>query len=147
MAKASQLDTTRRALLSAGLAAAALPIPAPCAAAATTPDDPALITRVRQMSAVLKAAIKVEMSAEGTPEHKELVEESERLQAEFDELSEEVWAQPVRTWNDVAVRAEIADYWADHEPDGTLCGLTSACGADHAATQLLVAVLAMGAIN
>src|SRR5687767_10792760 len=101
MAKASRLDTTRRALLSASLAAAALPLAANAAATAATPDEPVLTSRIRQLAAALKAAIKVEMDAEGTPQHKGLVQESDRLQAEFDELSEEVWDQPVRTWDDV----------------------------------------------
>jgi hypothetical protein len=45
-------------------------------------------------------------------------------------LSDAICARPARSWAEVTERAQIAHYWQDKRPDGSLSGLTSEYAGD-----------------
>jgi hypothetical protein len=136
----------RRAVLVAPLAALAGNLPSTATEAlADDATATALLEEVRRRAAELLAAINTESNLEKQPGYAEACARSEALQAEFDALSDTIWARPVRSWSDVLARAEIANSWEPHNPrTGRLDGLTSDCRGERALAHLLDAVLIMG---
>jgi hypothetical protein len=58
-------------------------------------------------------------------------------------LSDAICARPTRSWADVAERAQIAHYWQDRRPDGSLSGLASKYAGDRVNAHLISAMLAL----
>jgi hypothetical protein len=96
----------------------------------------ALLEEVRRLAPVLHAAIReANETVCGTPAYRAAQRRADAFDAQFWELAERVWAQPVRSWDDVITRAEIARaYLWDFAP----CP-----GYDEPLDKLLEAVLAM----
>jgi hypothetical protein len=137
----------RRAVVLAGpLAALAGNLPSTATEAiANDATATALLEEVRRRAAELLAAINTECELEGKPGYAAACARAEALQAEFNALSDTIWARPVRSWDDVIARAEIASHYAPREW-GThrLADLTSACWHDRSLAHLLEAVLRLG---
>ena len=120
---------SRRELLAnvapAALAVAALPTLA--SAATTVGNHQALIAEIRHLYAKHQAAISHEMSIEvrkgepGYAAYEAAVAAAEAAGAEMKALAEHVLEQPVRSWGDVAVRAELAKAYAERTVADGLC--------------------------
>jgi hypothetical protein len=59
------------------------------------------------------------------------------------ELAKRMHSRPVQSWADVIERAEIARFWQEKRPDGSLAGLGSKYGGDRANARLIEAMLAL----
>ena len=119
---------------------------APVAAAPTVPDR---VQRIRDAIAKIKADEDVLFG--GTcPEDDDprRVEYQKRVDAGKDVLNALARQVPMRPreFSDVLSIAEVANYWADRELDGTISHLQreDADPFDHFATRLVVAVMAFG---
>jgi hypothetical protein len=131
----------RRAVLMGALAALA-GIPQAAGEPLASPLSDARL-KVRRLAATLHAAIQDELEVETAaasdrgkrPAYRAARKRADALQAEFDALSEELWNQPVRSWDDVLLRAEIAKVY-----DPTF----SPCLDERSLEALLDAVLEMG---
>jgi hypothetical protein len=60
------------------------------------------------------------------------------------ELADLICARAVRSWADAIECAEVAHWWQDKRPDGSLWGLTSKNAGDRVNARLISAVLALG---
>jgi len=61
------------------------------------------------------------------------------------DLTDEVLARPVRSWDDVVDRAAIAFYWQTKNNDGVMLGLTPEGGGpdERSTAELITAVLSL----
>ena len=137
----------RRGLLGAlGGVAAAGALPAKALPAA---EPHALIAEVRRLHARHQALIGHEMSIEaweegepGRQAYEAAIAATKAAHSELYDLCNRILEQPVRTWGDVAVRAEMAKAFADEEFVENPCDM-----GEETLAALLEAALIMGGAN
>lgn len=98
-------QVNRRALLMAGAMAAAVP------ASVIANDKSSLVATCRKIRSFHKEHIRL-LSAEAsieddTPEHIAAMKATDKLSSEFVRYADELIAKPVRSWDDVVIRAEL----------------------------------------
>ena len=129
MAKAIEQRTTRRAVLTAAATLAITASTAGASAASNTDsaqgalpaEHVALTADIRRLHAEHTAAVTYEMDIEcprrdrlGWRRYQRAIRASESIYEQLQEIAEELLSKPVRSWADVAVRAELAKAF---EPD------------------------------
>lgn len=138
----------RAAMIGAAAVAAGAAVPA-IAAAPTSPITPA---RIRTLADACRAANLAEcdvndaigvLNPEFVPAYQAARARTQALLDEFSALAEAVWASPIRNWQDVLARAEVARHWEIEEPDFH-CPANCADSAQRALYELLNAVLIAG---
>jgi hypothetical protein len=155
---ASASKSRRAVILGAGglaaagaLSAAAKALPA---TAGLSADHQALIAKIRALHKNWYDLVDYEMSIEiekGEPGHaayEAAIAASETAQADREHLCYEILSQPVRSWDDVAVRAELAKTFAEEELGGGLSIVENPSDiGDETLAALLEAALLMGRVE
>ena len=145
--------TRRAALLSATAVATSAAVPA-VAAASGSPVTP---ERIRQLADACHAANLAEcrvietlrlVDPTGVPAYDAARARTQAAWEAFDALAEAVWNSPIRAWDDVLARAEIARRWQDPDDDGHIdFDLANLDDPEIALVELLSAVLTLGGRN
>jgi len=63
--------------------------------------------------------------------------------AEYEAFADRIHAQPVRSWDDVLVRAELAGYWFDDDFSNDSYLLSRGCYDTRSAAHVVAAVLGL----
>jgi hypothetical protein len=103
-----------------------------------------LALEVRLCRQGLQAAIMEALETEGTGAHEAACSSVRRHSYELDELAERVWRQPIASWDDVVVRAEVALAYHQSTVDGGIEGLDASCPFERSLAELLSAVANLG---
>jgi hypothetical protein len=103
-----------------------------------------LTLEVRLCRQALHAAIVEALEAEGTIAHEVACSGVRRHSRELDELADRVWRQPIASWDDVVMRAEVALAYHRSTVDGGIEGLDAACPFERSLAELLSAVANLG---
>jgi hypothetical protein len=165
----SERKLSRRALLRAGASGlAALPtvpalLPSMGFAAEAVPvsaDQAGLIRQIRELKTKVDRLVSVEMGLEtpkghlGHRKYRRARHAAHRAEAELDRLTMEALRRPVKTWGDVAVRAELASAHAERSLHGGFALIDDNLPldrrsnlSDYAMGALMQAALAMGGVH
>ena len=142
-------DTSRREVIAGAGGVAAIAALSNAALGLPVTNHQTLIAEVRRLRAKHQGAITYEMSIEAWEEGEPgrqaceaAIAASEAARSELYDLCNHILEQPVQTWGDVAVRAEMAKAFADEEFVENPCDM-----GEETLAALLEAALIMGGAN
>jgi hypothetical protein len=113
------------------------------AAQGSTPDTASVTDRcstLRKLGPLVDHAFRHALAHEQSPEFSQLDAKFCDLEAHYDQLAQEVWETPPKSWSDIVERAELAYAYADEDLSDNL---QSEYPPTRAAAELVMAILAL----
>jgi len=72
--------------------------------------------QLRKLGPLVEEAFRKSMAHEGSPAYEEHEAKYQQLEDQYEALAREIWESPVRSWQDIVERAELAYAYANEDP-------------------------------